>query len=151
MTAPFSFESPADGEATAPATTSPAIGVTDPVQLIQRAVEASGIATYHWTIENDEIVWSANARDVLGTNPAGIKTGRAFAAFLDSENFTSRYDTVMHGSVADEGSGVPFQIEYKFRPEGRAGPHQCVARRPGPLVCRFRWPPDGSLWHDAPH
>lgn len=88
---------------------------------VERALLASGIATYHWIIETDEMVWSANAAGVLGCDPAAIATGRAFASYLDPDNITSRYDAVMRTTVIDDGHGVPFQIEYKFRPEGRLG------------------------------
>ncbi len=88
---------------------------------LRMAVEASGIATYHWNIDSDTITWSSNAIDVLGSDPRGFATGRGFASYLDPDNFTSRYDTVMRNSLSDDGAGVAFQIEYKFRPEGRAG------------------------------
>jgi diguanylate cyclase (GGDEF)-like protein len=90
-------------------------------ESIRRALEAAGEAAYHWVIETDEIAWSANARDVLGCDPAAIGSGRAYATYLDADNFTSRYDTVMRTAAIDEGGGVCFQIEYLFRPEGRTG------------------------------
>ncbi len=94
-------------------------GAASASDSIRLAIEASGLATYHWTIESDEIVWSENAVEILGSDPRGYSTGRGFASLLDPDNFTSRYDTVMRSTLADDGSGVPFQIEYKFRPEGR--------------------------------
>jgi diguanylate cyclase (GGDEF)-like protein len=93
----------------------------DPLGSALRAMEAAGVATYNWVIETDEIVWSSNAADVMGCDPREIATGRAFASYLDPDNFTSRYDAVMRTTVIDDGDGVPFQIEYKFRPEGRLG------------------------------
>jgi diguanylate cyclase (GGDEF)-like protein len=90
-------------------------------EQLRLAVEASGIATYHWSIETDDIIWSPNASEVLGGDPRGFSSGRSFATFLDTDNFTSRYDTVMRNSLSDDGAGVAFQIEYKFRPEGRLG------------------------------
>jgi diguanylate cyclase (GGDEF)-like protein len=88
---------------------------------IRRAVEAAGEAAYHWLIETDDIVWSGNSADVLGCDPANLNSGRAFAAFLDADNFTSRYDTVMRTALIDDGGGIPFKIEYLFRPDGRTG------------------------------
>lgn len=85
------------------------------------AMESSGLAAYHWQIESDQIMWSPGAAAVLGCDLSAIGSGRAFAAYLDPDNFTSRYDTVMRTPSIDEGGGVPFQIEYKFRPEGRLG------------------------------
>jgi diguanylate cyclase (GGDEF)-like protein len=93
----------------------------DDLECINRAIKAVGEACYHWRIEDDVLRWSDNATAVLGCDSAALASGRAFASFLDPENFTSRYDTVMRSSLADQGDGVPFQIEYQFRPEGRSG------------------------------
>jgi diguanylate cyclase (GGDEF)-like protein len=87
------------------------------------AVAAAGAALYRWTIADDKLVWSSNAGQVLGCDPALLPTGRKFAEFLDGENITSRYDTVMHSNQRDEtGNGIAFEIEYCFRPDGRQKP-----------------------------
>ncbi len=117
-TSPFSFEPQPGTEAVLETAAPPPLA--DDTRL-RAAVEASGLATYHWSIDSDEIIWSSNANDVLGSDPRGYSTGRGFASYLDPDNFTSRYDTVMRNSASDDGAGVPFQIEYKFRPEGRLG------------------------------
>jgi diguanylate cyclase (GGDEF)-like protein len=119
-TSPFSFETVAGREAVPGAAPSSSL-VSAGEERLRTAIEASGLATYHWTIDSDEIVWSDNALDILGSDPRNYATGRGFASFLDPDNFTSRYETVMRNSLTDDGSGVPFQIEYKFRPEGRLG------------------------------
>jgi len=114
---PFSFDAP-------PAAAEPhrvSLPQIDDLKRLRLAVESGGLATYHWIIETDEIVWSDNAAAILGCDASLVRSGRAFASHLDPDNFTSRYDTVMRTSVSDDGSGVPFQIEYKFRPEGRLG------------------------------
>jgi diguanylate cyclase (GGDEF)-like protein len=95
--------------------------VLGPGDMERRAMAASGEAAYHWTIESDAISWSANAGDIFGCDAAQLNSGRSFAAFLDADNFTSRYDTVMRNSLIDDGTGVAFRIEYLFRPEGRMG------------------------------
>ena len=56
---------------------------------------------------------------VIGCIARGRASGRAYADLLDTDNFTSRYDAVMR--TVDEGEGVPYQIEYLFRPDGRNG------------------------------
>lgn len=91
------------------------------LERMRCAVEAAGQATYHWIVETDDIVWSANAAEVLACEPAVIATGRAYAACLDADNVTSRYETVMSSAQIDDGSGVPFEIEYKFKPESGSG------------------------------
>jgi diguanylate cyclase (GGDEF)-like protein len=97
------------------------VAETASLDRIRRAIEAVGEAAYHWIVETDEIFWSSNVLDVLGCEPDAVKSGRAYANLLDTDNFTSRYDTVMRAQTNDDGSGVPFQIEYLFRPDGRTG------------------------------
>ncbi len=91
------------------------------LQHIRRAIEAAEEATYHWVIETDEIQWSPNIEAVLHCEQDRLRSGRAYANFLDGENTASRYETIMLDQSSDKGSGVAFQIEYFFKPEGRAG------------------------------
>jgi diguanylate cyclase (GGDEF)-like protein len=86
---------------------------------LKQALKASGEAAYRWQVETDEIVWSANAPEVLGCAPHLISSGKMFASLLDVENVTTRYETVVNSKNRDDGRGVPFQIEYMFRSEGR--------------------------------
>lgn len=86
---------------------------------LKQALKASGEAAYRWQIDTDEIFWSANAADVMGCSPDVIASGKQFARLLDAENVTTRYETVMNSRAHDDGRGVPFQIEYMFRSEGR--------------------------------
>jgi len=105
--------------------------------LTDRAVADSGLAAYHWDIARDAITWSAHAAEVLGCDPAAVDTGRHFAALLDPENLTSRFDTVMRGGGSDPGDGVPFRIEYCFMPAGRTGRQSL-------------WFEDQGRWHAGP-
>ena len=134
---PFVFDAPATESPAPAAEAPPAHAPLAELERLQLAVEAAGLAAYHWIIESDEITWSGNAADVLGCDTRLIGSGRAFASFLDPDNFTSRYDTVMRTSVIDEGGGVAFQIEYKFRPEGRLGRSSL-------------WVEDHGRWHGSP-
>ena len=91
------------------------------LERVRRAVVAVGEAAYHWVIELDEIFWSANASEVLHCPADRLATGRAYADLLDTDNFTTRYDAVMRAVHKDEGEGIPYQIEYLFRPDGKNG------------------------------
>lgn len=91
------------------------------LERVRKAVLAVGEAAYHWVIESDEIFWSANAPEILHCPPQRLATGRAYAALLDVDNFTTRYDAVMRTVYKDEGEGIPYQIEYLFRPDGKNG------------------------------
>ena len=83
------------------------------------SLEAAGQAAYHWAIADDQITWSNNASEILLCRNDAICTGKRFASFMDAENLTSRYDTVMRTQTTDAGKGVAFSIEYLFRCEGR--------------------------------
>jgi diguanylate cyclase (GGDEF)-like protein len=91
------------------------------IACIRQALNAVGEAAYHWDITTDKLTWSANAAGVLGVEKTElIATGRGYASLLDPDNFTSRFEAVMRTSLRDEGAGVSYQIEYLFRPRGRA-------------------------------
>ena len=109
----FSFDSPAPT-----ASESPKIAE---VLNQARTVQALGLTrqvSYHWDISSDHITWSANTKSVLGFDPAYIRSGRQFASLMDSENFFSRYDTVLRSAQRDIGEGVPYEIEYRLKPNG---------------------------------
>ncbi len=90
------------------------------LERMRRAVEATGGATYHWHISSDEMLWNSEAAKILDVSePDNLSTGRKFADLLDSENTTSRFEVVMRSHDADNGSGVPYCIEYRMRPHGR--------------------------------
>jgi diguanylate cyclase (GGDEF)-like protein len=101
-------------------------GIENPGRILEAspedlrlALKSAGEAAYHWNIETDEIAWSTNAAEILGCPLAAVATGKLFANLMDTENFTTRYETVMNSTATDDGRGVPFQIEYMFRSEGR--------------------------------
>jgi diguanylate cyclase (GGDEF)-like protein len=120
----FSFEPEAHGVAEdhdAAASRHEVVPDLDALQRMRRSIEAVDETTYHWIIETDQIKWSPNIAKVLECSEATASSGRAYANLLDGDNITSRYDTVMRSHATDDGDGVPFQIEYLFRPEGRDG------------------------------
>ena len=88
--------------------------------MVSDAMTALGVAAYGWTLSSDEIVWSANALQLLEAPPEAIRAGRSYASLIDPASTANRYDAVMAGGT-DTGSGVPFHIEYVLRPEGRGG------------------------------
>lgn len=119
------------GTAQAPAAAS--IGPDD----LARAHAAAATAAYCWNVIDDTMTWSSNAHEVLRCDAAALSTGRKFAELLDSDNIASRYDTVMGSGQRDTaGDGVAFQIEYCFRPKGRANPLSL-------------WLEDSGRWHGA--
>lgn len=78
---------------------------------------------YQWSIGGDELVWGENVAQVLGLpDGAEVSTGRGFASLLHPDNPTSRYDAVMDATGTDGGEGVSYQVQYRLRPSGEAGP-----------------------------
>jgi diguanylate cyclase (GGDEF)-like protein len=75
----------------------------------------TGTAAYHWNLVDDQLRWSAHAAQMLraASVPA---SGRAFTQLIDAGPGPGRYDTIARSTLQDRGDGVPYQIEYCFRP-----------------------------------
>jgi len=96
------------------------------LERIRQVMRAVGDVVYEWTIGDDTIQWGENITDILPVHDVRtIAHGRGFAALLDPENMSSRFDAVMNSGKVDEGSGVPFQVEYRVQPHGRNGNIAC--------------------------
>lgn len=114
----FAFE-PQTGVATQPAATIANVVSLD-AESTSRAQAYAAQVSYRWDIATDTVTWSANTKQVLGFDPAVTHSGRLFAGLMDSENFFSRYDTVLRSSQRDAGDGVGYEIEYRLHPNGKA-------------------------------
>jgi len=78
-----------------------------------------GEAPYEWSIESDVLAWGANAPEVLMVGGlAAISSGRNYAKLLPADAAVTRFDAVMKSTQADEGSGVPYQVQYAVHPPG---------------------------------
>ena len=84
------------------------------------AIMASiGETPYEWSIGSDVLAWGSNATEVLAVGSlAAISSGRNYAKLLAADAATSRFDAVMKSSARDEGSGVPYQVQYALHPPG---------------------------------
>jgi diguanylate cyclase (GGDEF)-like protein len=100
---------------------SEAISVLD-ADRVTRSLALACQVSYHWDIASDRLTWSANTKAVLGFDPASVRTGRQFATLMDTENFFSRYDTVLRSSQRDVGKGVAYEIEYRLKAADGASP-----------------------------
>ena len=77
-----------------------------------------GEVLYRWDIASDILVWSANVGDVLLIrDPEAIRTGRAYAQFLEADNLQARFDAVVRSDQRDEGRGICYRIQYCIRPD----------------------------------
>jgi diguanylate cyclase (GGDEF)-like protein len=76
-----------------------------------------GDVAYEWKIDTDAIVWSDNAVERLGlVSRDAIATGRAWAQSIEAAPGQSRFDAVTRTGLRDDGNGVPYQVQYEFRP-----------------------------------
>ncbi len=76
-----------------------------------------GEVAYDWNINTDVLCWSPNVTDVLLVRSAeSVSTGHDYAQLLEAENAQARFDAVMQSDKRDEGVGVPYQIQYRLRP-----------------------------------
>jgi diguanylate cyclase (GGDEF)-like protein len=75
-----------------------------------------GEVAYEWKIDTDAIAWSDNAVDCFGVAAReAIATGRAFAQCVEAAPGQSRFEAVTRTGLRDEGSGVPYQVQYALQ------------------------------------
>jgi diguanylate cyclase (GGDEF)-like protein len=87
--------------------------VLDAAQILASVGEVA----YDWRIDTDVLLWSGNAKDVLLIcDMAAVSTGGGYAQLLEAENAQARFDAVMRSDKRDDGTGVPYQIQYGIRP-----------------------------------
>ena len=88
----------------------------DPRQILASV----GEVPYEWRIDSDALVWGANVGAVLaGADAAALASGRGYSQLVDPGRGTSRYDAVMRAAKADDGAGVPYQVQYALRAGGK--------------------------------
>ena len=75
-------------------------------------------AAYRWDVGSDNLVWSANAAELLLIgNAARISSGRGYAQLIDAEDAQTRFDAVLRSTERDQGHGVFYRVEYRVRPD----------------------------------
>jgi diguanylate cyclase (GGDEF)-like protein len=93
------------------------------VSLAHPIFTSVGEVPYEWHIESDTLTWGPNAATVLEVpDGSAIASGRAFAALVEQQDGQARFDAVMRSARRDEGSGVPYQVEYALRPTPNSAP-----------------------------
>jgi len=82
-----------------------------------QALAAVGDAAYVWQVGTDQLAWSGNVIDVLKVaDAAAIASGRSYTQLVEVAGGLSRHDAVTKSTQTDSGAGVPYQVEYCFRP-----------------------------------
>lgn len=106
------MNSPIDADKDATPSADTPTAAADRIDL-QPILASVGEAAYHWTLDDDAIVWSDNAAVVVGADDiASIATGRLYAALLAPESETNRFDAVTASQERDHGGGVAYRIQY---------------------------------------
>ena len=80
-----------------------------------KILRSVGDVAYEWQLDTDGLVWSGNAADVLGIDPAEIASGHAFARHVDVAGGLSRAEAIQQSTRRDAGKGVPYQIQYSLK------------------------------------
>lgn len=84
------------------------------------ALHAAGETAYHWDFASDRIDWAENAAELFGIdNPDSLSSGSSFHQLIDGDFANQHYESIRNLREGDEGNGVPYSIQYKFRPLGR--------------------------------
>jgi diguanylate cyclase (GGDEF)-like protein len=83
---------------------------------VGQILRSVGDVAYEWRIDTDAISWSDNAPERLGApSRDAIATGRAWAQCVDAASGQSRFEVVTRSGLRDDGSGVPYQVQYALR------------------------------------
>ena len=88
---------------------------------IALAIAAAGDVTYHWDMKTDALSWGLGAESILKRPADMLANGKHFAALLDPDNLTSRYEAISNSTAADEGTGVAYHIEYQLKADAVLG------------------------------
>lgn len=99
---------------------------------------STGIVPYEWCVDTDKLSWGANAGEVLDVPDAAlIASGAAYALLVEQQDGRTRFDAVINAGVKDEGNGVPYQVQYAFRPTPDSAP--------------LHWIEDSGRWFAGPN
>ena len=93
---------------------------------------------YVWDMKSDRIDWESNAPQILGvTSPSLIATGTAFQQLIAPEHSARRLEA-FNAKASDSIRGVPYRLQFRFRPEGLRGDISVWIEEHG------RWWPDAA-------
>jgi diguanylate cyclase (GGDEF)-like protein len=86
-------------------------------------ISSVGEVAYEWHLDADTIVWGSNVAEVLPIrDPAAIATGLGFARWVEPSSGSSRADAVQRSGASDQGTGVPYELQYALRLPGASEP-----------------------------
>ncbi len=101
-------------------------------------------AAFVWDIIHDQIAWESNVSEVLGlSEDVDISSSVAFHNMIALEHIARRMEMILGQSSNKKEEGVPYRLQYRFRPDHQRG-------TPSIWVEEFgRWWPgdDGRAFH----
>jgi diguanylate cyclase (GGDEF)-like protein len=98
----------------------PGLGASPAGIDLLSALSAAAETAYQWDFDSDQIVWANNVNQILeveGQN--NLNSGASFHQLIDSDFANQHFETIRSPSGSDDGNGIPYSIQYKFRPNGR--------------------------------
>ncbi len=104
------------------ATGNPASGEVIPPSSIDLllALSAAGETGYQWDFASDRLIWADNAAELLEVKgQKNLISGAAFHQLIDADFANKHFEAIRSPSGSDDGNGIPYSIQYKFRPNGR--------------------------------
>lgn len=109
-----------------------------PAVLDPKAIFIStGAVPYEWRVATDELTWGGNALEILEVpNAALIASGGAYAQLVDPQDGRARFDAVMNSGIKDDGTGVPYEVQYALKPTPDSAP--------------LHWIEDSGRWFAGP-
>jgi diguanylate cyclase (GGDEF)-like protein len=76
---------------------------------------AIGEAAFVWEIEHGNLIWSANAPQVLkGVPAATLGNAAEYSRLAAAGKNLSRYDVIARAVLRDQGAGVAYQLQYEL-------------------------------------
>ncbi|MDX2259177.1 MAG: bifunctional diguanylate cyclase/phosphodiesterase [Hyphomicrobiaceae bacterium] len=89
--------------------------------LVELGSDADETA-YVWDLASDRIQWEPNAAMVLGLGSAdGVSTGTLFNSHIAPEHVAKRVAAICKGTSPGDVRGVPYRLQFRFRPQGLRG------------------------------
>ncbi|MGQ4274280.1 EAL domain-containing protein [Terrihabitans sp. B22-R8] len=83
-------------------------------------VTALDSALYRWTIESDQLDWFPAPPQGLAAS-GSLLSGAEWDERTDSDAITDRRNSVLRIAGADDGNGIPYELEYPLRVRDRNG------------------------------
>ena len=86
------------------------------------ALSASDQCAYVWDLLSDALEWETNAAAILGLDEIGeISSGKAFESRIVTEHLPRRIAAITACTAHPFDRGVPYRIQYRFRPGAAQG------------------------------